>query len=90
MSTVAAVMTHPDDIEFTCAGTLALLHRAGWKVRLATLSPGDVTWRQPIPTCRLSFPKLVCSRDGDSFRSWMLEKTFEWTFLAIPLDLSSR
>jgi len=42
MSTVAAVMTHPDDIEFTCAGTLALLHRAGWKVRLATLSPGDL------------------------------------------------
>lgn len=42
MPTVLAVMAHPDDIEFTCAGTLILLHKAGWKVHLATLSPGDL------------------------------------------------
>jgi LmbE family N-acetylglucosaminyl deacetylase len=37
-----AVMAHPDDIEFTCAGTLALLKRAGWNIFLATMTPGDV------------------------------------------------
>lgn len=39
---VLAVMAHPDDIEFTCAGTLALLKRAGWDIHLATMTPGDV------------------------------------------------
>lgn len=42
MPTVLAVMAHPDDIEFTCAGTLALLRRAGWSVHLATMTAGDL------------------------------------------------
>lgn len=42
MPTVLAVMAHPDDIEFTCAGTLALLRRAGWTVHLATMTAGDL------------------------------------------------
>jgi N-acetylglucosamine malate deacetylase 1 len=39
---VLAVMAHPDDIEFTCAGTLVLLQRAGWDVHLATMTAGDL------------------------------------------------
>jgi LmbE family N-acetylglucosaminyl deacetylase len=39
---VLTVMAHPDDIEITCAGTLILLKRAGWKVDMATMTPGDV------------------------------------------------
>ena len=39
---VLAVMAHPDDIEFTCAGTLVLLKRAGWDVHLATMTAGDL------------------------------------------------
>src|SRR5205085_6877473 len=31
-----------DDIELTCAGTLVLLRRAGWKVHLATMTAGDL------------------------------------------------
>lgn len=42
MPSVLALMAHPDDIEFTCAGTLILLKRAGWDVHLATASPGDL------------------------------------------------
>jgi len=42
MATVLAVMAHPDDIELTCAGTLVLLRRAGWKVHLATMTAGDL------------------------------------------------
>jgi LmbE family N-acetylglucosaminyl deacetylase len=32
---------HPDDAEFMCAGTLAMLHERGWKVHIATMTPGD-------------------------------------------------
>jgi LmbE family N-acetylglucosaminyl deacetylase len=42
LATVLAVMAHPDDIEFTCAGTLILLARAGWRVHLATMTAGDL------------------------------------------------
>lgn len=38
---VLALHSHPDDIEFQCAGTLALLREAGCHVTLATMTPGD-------------------------------------------------
>jgi len=39
--TVLAFLCHPDDCEFDCAGTLALLKQAGWDVHIATMTPGD-------------------------------------------------
>lgn len=42
MPCVLALQTHPDDIEFTCAGTLLLLKAAGWDVHLATMTAGDL------------------------------------------------
>ncbi|MBN1943285.1 MAG: PIG-L family deacetylase [Phycisphaerae bacterium] len=39
--TVLAALAHPDDAEFMCAGTLALLKRNGWDVHIATMTPGD-------------------------------------------------
>ncbi len=41
MPHILAIHAHPDDIEFQCAGTLALLGRAGCSLTLATLTPGD-------------------------------------------------
>src|SRR3954453_19396898 len=38
---VLALHAHPDDIEFQCAGTLALLKEAGCHLTLATMTPGD-------------------------------------------------
>jgi LmbE family N-acetylglucosaminyl deacetylase len=38
---VLALMAHPDDAEFLCAGTLALLKNAGWEVHIATATAGD-------------------------------------------------
>jgi N-acetylglucosamine malate deacetylase 1 len=34
-------LSHPDDAEFTCTGTLALLHQKGWEINIATMTPGD-------------------------------------------------
>jgi LmbE family N-acetylglucosaminyl deacetylase len=39
--TVLSLGAHPDDAEFFCAGTLALLHQKGWQVHIATMTPGD-------------------------------------------------
>ena len=36
-----ACMAHPDDAEFACGGTLALLHQRGWQIHIAALARGD-------------------------------------------------
>jgi LmbE family N-acetylglucosaminyl deacetylase len=36
-----AFMAHPDDAEFLCAGTLALLHKMGYEIYIATMTAGD-------------------------------------------------
>lgn len=36
-----ALLSHPDDVEMMCAGTLSLLRIAGWEVHIATMTPGD-------------------------------------------------
>jgi LmbE family N-acetylglucosaminyl deacetylase len=38
---ILAIHAHPDDVEFQCAGTLALLKRRGCEIVLATMTPGD-------------------------------------------------
>ncbi len=39
--TALAMMAHPDDAEFLCAGTLIRLKQAGWEVHIATATAGD-------------------------------------------------
>jgi LmbE family N-acetylglucosaminyl deacetylase len=38
---ILAIHAHPDDVEFQCAGTLALLKQMGCSVTIATMTPGD-------------------------------------------------
>lgn len=38
---VLAIHAHPDDVEFQCAGTLALLKERGCQITIATMTPGD-------------------------------------------------
>jgi LmbE family N-acetylglucosaminyl deacetylase len=38
---VLSLGAHPDDAEFFCAGTLALLHQKDWQIHIATMTPGD-------------------------------------------------
>lgn len=40
-NTALAIVSHPDDAELLCAGTLALLKDKGWKIEMATMTPGD-------------------------------------------------
>lgn len=39
--TVLCIVAHPDDAEFQCGGTLALLAAKGWQVVIATMTPGQ-------------------------------------------------
>jgi len=39
--TVLCIVAHPDDAEFQCAGTLALLADKGWKIVISTMTPGQ-------------------------------------------------
>ena len=39
--TVLSIGAHPDDAEFFCTGTLALLQQKGWQIHIATMTPGD-------------------------------------------------
>jgi LmbE family N-acetylglucosaminyl deacetylase len=40
--TALAVLAHPDDAEFLCAGTLCRLQKEhGWEVHIASMTPGD-------------------------------------------------
>jgi LmbE family N-acetylglucosaminyl deacetylase len=39
---VLAILAHPDDAEFLCAGTLLrLVREQGWQAHIATMTPGD-------------------------------------------------
>ena len=38
---ILALVTHPDDAEFLCAGTLALLGKAHWEIHMTTMTAGD-------------------------------------------------
>jgi len=41
-NTIFAILAHPDDAEFLCAGTLIRLKREhGWDVHIASMTPGD-------------------------------------------------
>jgi LmbE family N-acetylglucosaminyl deacetylase len=39
--TALTFLAHPDDAEILCAGTLFRLASAGWKIHIATATPGD-------------------------------------------------
>jgi len=39
--TILGIMAHPDDIEFLCGGTLALLAKKGYRIHMAHVAAGD-------------------------------------------------
>src|SRR5690606_23894911 len=46
---ILAIHAHPDDVEFQCAGTLALLAAAGHSIAIVTMTPGDCGSRDLSP-----------------------------------------
>lgn len=44
--TALAIMAHPDDAEFICAGTLTLLRKRNWNIEIASMTAGDCGSRE--------------------------------------------
>ncbi len=61
--TVLSLGAHPDDAEFLCAGTLALLHEKGWEIHIATMAPGD------CGTVQYSREEISRIRKGEAAKS---------------------
>lgn len=62
---VLAIVAHPDDAEFLCAGTLALLRQKGWQVQLATMTAGDCGTRDLSPEEISSIRKSEAAKAAD-------------------------
>jgi LmbE family N-acetylglucosaminyl deacetylase len=60
---VLSLGAHPDDAEFLCAGTLALLHQKGWEIHIATMAPGD------CGTVQYSREEISRIRKGEAAKS---------------------
>lgn len=46
---ILAIHAHPDDVEFQCAGTLALLAQLGHPIAIVTMTPGDCGSKELSP-----------------------------------------
>ena len=60
---VLSLGAHPDDAEFMCTGTLALLRQRGWQVHIATMAPGD------CGTVQYSRQEISRIRKGEAAKS---------------------
>jgi LmbE family N-acetylglucosaminyl deacetylase len=77
---VLGIFAHPDDAEFSCAGTLALLSKSGWEIHIATMTPGDkgsaVLNREAISEIRKAEALVSARILGGSYHCLGLEDIF--------------
>ena len=81
--TVLSLGAHPDDAEFLCAGTLALLHKKGWNIHIATMAPGD------CGTVQYSREEISRIRKGEAAKSAaLLDGSYHCLFALHRLDIT--
>ncbi len=77
---VIAILSHPDDVEFMCAGTLSLFRKQGWEVYIATMTPGDkgstVHTREEISEIRTEEARKSAEIIGASYHLVGLEDVY--------------
>lgn len=85
---ILAIHAHPDDIEFQCAGTLALLAGTDNDVTLATMTPGDCGSRE------MGAEEIAAVRREEARRSADLLAAdyhcLEFRDLSIVIDVESK
>lgn len=80
-----AIVAHPDDIEFTCAGTLARWAKAGSKIYYVLCTSGDVGIAEPGMTRQ----KATEIREAESREAARISGASEIVFLREPDGLLS-
>lgn len=77
---ILAVLSHPDDAELMCAGTLSLLSKAGWEIHIATMTPGDkgttVHSREEIASIRKNEARKAAEIIGGVYHCVELEDLY--------------
>jgi LmbE family N-acetylglucosaminyl deacetylase len=85
---VLAIHAHPDDVEFQCAGTLALLAEQGHAITIATMTPGDCGSRElgpeEIAAVRREEGRTAAAKIGAEFHC------LEFRDLSIVVDNDSK
>ncbi|MBX7072251.1 MAG: PIG-L family deacetylase [Pirellulales bacterium] len=85
---VLAIHAHPDDVEFQCAGTLALLAARGHQITIGTMTPGDCGSRELGPD------KIAAVRRAEARRAAELigaeYRCLEFRDLSIVIDNDSK
>ncbi len=75
-----AIFAHPDDAEFTCGGTLALLAKLGWNVDVLVTTSGNKGTKDP----RVSPQFLAGEREEEQRRASAILGANEPVFLGFP------
>lgn len=74
------ILAHPDDAEFQCAGTLALLHSKGWEIVIASMTPGqagsDILGPEEISKIRRKEAAIASSIIGGAYYCLECEDIF--------------
>ena len=74
------MVAHPDDADFGCAGTMALLCRAGWEVDLLVATNGNKGTKDPNRTGQ----QLAAVREEEQRRAAAILGVNEPIFLGFP------
>ena len=77
---VLAVAAHPDDLEFSCAGTLALWAKQGTKVIYLICTSGEAGFDRP----NLSYDERIAIREGEQRAAAEVLGVSEVVFLREP------
>ena len=80
MPRILALVAHPDDAEFLCAGTMALLGKSDWELYMTTMTAGDcgtnklsreaistIRRREAASAAQLTDAKYECLEFSDMF-----------------------
>ena len=74
------MVAHPDDADFGCAGTMALLCRAGWEVDLLVATNGNKGTKDPRRTAQ----QLAAEREEEQRQAAAVLGVNEPIFLGFP------
>lgn len=85
---ILAIHAHPDDVEFQCAGTLALLAALGHHVSIATMTPGDCGSREMGPVEIARVRREEARRSAEMIGAEY--ECLEFRDLSIVIDLESK
>jgi LmbE family N-acetylglucosaminyl deacetylase len=85
---ILAIHAHPDDVEFQCAGTLALLARLGHRITIATMTAGDLGSKDLLPEQIAEVRKAENARSAELIGAQY--RCLEFRDLHIVIDVESK